>query len=126
MATRNRIHKSSLHRYRGPTHTHDFPVEGRKKRRAEEGIVSPRYNTEREMKWDQEGRNLQTDRDYGSGSRAERPIEGNRYAPQIGREGKAPGDLTRRSYWNDADYEEPRPHNNYDDYDRVYPPSWRP
>lgn len=105
MASRDRIHRSSINRRRGPTHTRDYPVAGGKKRRAEDGIVSPEY-------------------DRKTARRNEEIEQQNRHAPGIGRKRLAEGDYYRESYWDAEEFQESRPpHNNYDDYDRIYPPS---
>lgn len=78
----------------------DQPVEGRKSKDADKGTVEPKYNTERETKWDEEGEKLQTDRDYGSGNSVEQP-------------------------GMEDDNTDPRPYNNYDDYDKTYPGAHR-
>jgi hypothetical protein len=136
MADRDRIHQSPMYRRRGgPTQDH------RDRTRAErhEHSVSPKRNARRNMTSDKEPWNIpDPNEDYGAGSRNRHParvrgrhapetgeVEQNRYAPQIGRTGKGPADLSRRSYWNDEEYEEPPFRNNYDDYDRTYRPSHR-
>ena len=82
-------------RKRPKSQKHDLPVEGRKKDTGE-GIVSPKYNTDHKMKWDEEGESLHSDRSYGSGNDTEKPIE-------------------------ESDDTDPRPNNFRDDNERAFP-----
>lgn len=80
----------------------DLPVEGRDKKDKDKDkdTVTPKYNTDRKMTWDEEGKNLQTDRSYGSGNSTEHPER-------------------------EDDYTDPRPYHNYDDFVTPYTPSQR-
>lgn len=124
MASRNRIHASPHRRHRGPTHTHDYPVKGRKQRDDEEETVEPKYGVDREMDWDEESAALSTDLEYGSGERLDdEDVTDPR--PQRLRKRRSARSEESIPEFNEGFYDDERAREHYDDADKVYPPAWQ-
>jgi hypothetical protein len=123
MASRNRIHKSSLQRHRGPTHTHDYPVKSRKRRDEEEGTVEPKYGTDRQLEWDEEGSALETDLEYGAGERLD---DEDLTDPRPQRVRKRRGGESEEAIpeFDEGFQDDESARTNYDNADKIYPPSW--
>ncbi len=111
MASRNRVHGSSLNRQKGPTKDHS----ARPRRERHEAETSPKRGERRTMYADKEPWNADPDAGYGSGKSAGKrsPRKEALKSPHSAALGPQPG--------GEVDDDFRRPHNNYDDYDRTYP-----
>lgn len=124
MASRNRIHKSSLRRNRGATHTHDYPVSSRKHEGEEEGTVEPKHGLDEQLDFDEEGASLEADLEYGSGERLD---DEDLTDPRPQRVRKRRGGQSEESIpeFDEGFSDDETARTNYDNADRVYPPLWR-
>jgi hypothetical protein len=115
MASRNRIHKSPISRKRGPTQPHktEAPKEGRASDSAAERKARRNAVADKQP-WD-----LDTEKGYGGGKKTKKSGGRQKW-------GEEAGVNTRFMQTGmEDDYTDPRPHNNYDDSDKTYPPAHR-